>query len=213
MSNNEKKRSPLLNYVLLTLTVVTFILIWAMKADPTKRNFDFIPNMVYTAAYDAYDANPNFPDGKTLREPVPGTIQRGHMPMHYGTTPEEALRAGRELKNPFSANDVKAFERGTVVFQTFCQVCHGPGGLGDGTVTKRGYPPPPSLLAERALNMADGQMFHIQTYGQNNMPSYASQVSRDDRWKAILYIRSLQSAVRNAQPVGAQTVATQEVVQ
>ena len=42
--------------------------------------------------------------------------------------------------------------------------------------------------------MKDGQLFHILTYGQNNMPSYASQLSRDDRWNAIIHVRSLQRA-------------------
>jgi mono/diheme cytochrome c family protein len=41
--------------------------------------------------------------------------------------------------------------------------------------------------------MKDGQIFHILTYGQNNMPSYAGQISRDDRWKVIAYVRSLQA--------------------
>lgn len=40
--------------------------------------------------------------------------------------------------------------------------------------------------------MKDGQMFHVVTYGFGNMPSYAVQVSREDRWKAILHIRDLQ---------------------
>jgi hypothetical protein len=35
-------------------------------------------------------------------------------------------------------------------------------------------------------------MFHVITMGRNNMPSHAAQVSADDRWKAILYIRKLQ---------------------
>jgi mono/diheme cytochrome c family protein len=41
--------------------------------------------------------------------------------------------------------------------------------------------------------MKDGQLFHVLTYGQNNMPSYASQLSRDDRWNAILYVRTMQA--------------------
>ena len=59
-----------------------------------------------------------------------------------------------------------------------------------GPVAQRGYPPPPSLLAEHAQKMKDGQLFHILTYGQNNMPSYASQLSRDDRWNVVLYVRT-----------------------
>jgi mono/diheme cytochrome c family protein len=41
--------------------------------------------------------------------------------------------------------------------------------------------------------MRDGQLFHILTFGQNNMPSYASQLSRADRWNAIAYVRLLQA--------------------
>ena len=48
--------------------------------------------------------------------------------------------------------------------------------------------------------MKDGQLFHILTYGQNNMPSYASQLSRDDRWNAILYVRTLQRAAAPPSP-------------
>jgi len=40
--------------------------------------------------------------------------------------------------------------------------------------------------------MTDGQMFHVLTFGQKNMPAYASQVSAEDRWKAILHVRTMQ---------------------
>ena len=66
-----------------------------------------------------------------------------------------------------------------------------------------GFPPPPSLSAEKTLKMRDGQMFHVLTFGQKNMPGYASQVSAEDRWKAILHVRSLQeAAVRAAEQPG-----------
>jgi mono/diheme cytochrome c family protein len=35
-------------------------------------------------------------------------------------------------------------------------------------------------------------MFHVLTYGQGNMPSFATQLSRDDRWSVILHLRMLQ---------------------
>ena len=58
--------------------------------------------------------------------------------------------------------------------------------------------PPASLVAGRALTLKDGQMFHILTYGQNNMASYASQIAREDRWRVILYVRSLQTRAASA---------------
>src|SRR5262249_46448608 len=83
-------------------------------------------------------------------------------------------------------------ERGGAVFANFCQVCHGPLGQGNGPVTQGGFPPPASLSADRAVRMKDGQMFHVLTYGQGNMPSFNAQLSQADRWSAILYIRLLQ---------------------
>ena len=61
-------------------------------------------------------------------------------------------------------------------------------------MTLRGVPPPPSLLADKALKMKDGQLFHIVTYGQANMASYAGQVTTEDRWAVILHIRHLQGS-------------------
>jgi mono/diheme cytochrome c family protein len=91
-----------------------------------------------------------------------------------------------------STRDETHLHRGRVVFENFCQVCHGPFGLGDGPVTQGGFPPPPSLLAERAVRMPEGQMFHVLTYGQGRMPTVAPQLSREDRWCAILHVRQLQ---------------------
>ena len=89
-----------------------------------------------------------------------------------------------------------AKSRGRKVYSTFCLPCHGAVGNGDGPVTMYGFPPPPSLGLEKSLAMSDGQMFHVLTFGQKNMPGYAAQVSADDRWKAILHVRGLQEPAR-----------------
>ena len=184
-----------LNAILALLFLLLLGLNVFLRHDATVPNQEFLPEMVRTARFNAFAANPNFPDGKTLRSPEPGTIPRGYLPLHYGPSPEEAVRAGSELASPYAASDANALERGARVFSNFCVVCHGPSGLGDGPVAFRGYPAPPSLYTDRARKMKDGQMFHILTYGQKNMPSYAAQLSREDRWKAILYVRSLQQKV------------------
>lgn len=198
-----------LNGILLALLLVTMVLIWAMKADPAQRNVEFLPGMYYSVPYDGYDPNPNFPDGKTLREPPAGTVPKGDLPLRYSASPEDALRAGAALVNPFTSADAKAMLRGTDVYLTYCIPCHGAGGLGDGLVPQRGFPRPPSLLGDRALQMKDGQMFHIVTYGQANMPSHAAQVPREDRWKAILYVRSLQQTGKPAPAATAPAVTAQ----
>jgi len=184
-----------LNVFLFLAVIVSVGASWIFSSDPAKPNFEFLPQMAHSPRYNAFAPNPNFGDGSTLQHPEPGTIARGSMPLHYAATPQDALRAGEELKSPLDASNVRARDRGAFVFSNFCAVCHGTGGAGNGPVAQRGYPPPPSLLAEHALKMKDGQLFHLLTYGQNNMPSYASQLSREDRWNVILYVRTMQAAV------------------
>jgi mono/diheme cytochrome c family protein len=187
-----------LNGFLLLAVIASVGASWIFSSDPTRPNFEFLPQMAHSPRYNAFAPNPNFSDGTTLQRPEPGTIARGSMPLHYTATPQDALRAGEELRSPLDVSNVRARERGAFVFSNFCAVCHGAGGAGNGPVANRGYPPPPSLLADHALKMKDGQLFHVLTYGQNNMPSYASQLSREDRWNVILYVRTMQAAATPA---------------
>lgn len=187
-----------LNILLFATFVATLALHWILRTDPTAPNREFIPEMVRTARYNAFSPNGSFPDGKTLQPPAPGTLPRGYRLLHYQVSPAEAQRAAEELHNPLSGADAAAVARGAFVFANFCQACHGVSGRGDGPVGQRGFPAPPSLLAEHAVKMKDGQMFHVLAFGQNNMPSYASQLSPDDRWKVILFVRTLQGPSQGA---------------
>jgi mono/diheme cytochrome c family protein len=110
-----------------------------------------------------------------------------------------AVRAGEELSNPYNVDDLAALARGAFVFRTWCLPCHGAAGRGDGPVAMRGFPAPPPFNSEKSLALKDGRMFHILTFGQKDMPSYASQVAEDDRWKSVLYVRSLQRSAQAAQ--------------
>ncbi len=162
----------LLNYTLLGVLVASAGVNVAIRPDLQKPNREFLPEMVRTAAYDSFAPNENFPDGKTLRRQVPGTVMR---PERRPAVPVEKRAA-----------------RGAVIFGTFCQPCHGAAGKGDGPVAMRGYPPPPSLLAANAIQMSDGEMFTILSNGRKNMPSYAPQIPAEDRWNAIAHVRSMQ---------------------
>jgi mono/diheme cytochrome c family protein len=154
----------------------------------TRPPFEYFPDMVRTVRYNAFEANPNFPDGSTLRVPPPGTIPRGLLPL----TSEAATPPGTTPENPFKADDTAAMERGAVVFDTYCVPCHGATAAGDGLVVQHGFPAPPTLLRARTRAMSDAQIFGIISNGSGAMPSYAAQVSREDRWKAILHVRKLQ---------------------
>ena len=185
----------ILNIALL-LAFVGTIALGLVRTDAGKTNYELFPDMAHGPRYSAFAPNPNFGKGQTLQAPPPGSIPRGTMPLHYTASPQDALRAGQELRNPDSPPSERALNRGQYVFANFCFECHGANAAGNGPVAQRGYPPPPSLLADKTMNMKDGQLFHVLTYGQNNMPSYASQLSREDRWDVITYVRSLQASAR-----------------
>lgn len=183
---------------LLVLAVIfvgcLFLLDIILGQDPQRRNLEFLPDMVSSFAYKAESPNPHFASGTTQQNPVPGTIARGFRPLQYGDSVEEGIRAGRELQSPYDEENPANSELGEQLYKTYCQVCHGAGGLGDGPVTRRGYPPPASLLLDNARNMMDGQMFHIISKGYKNMPSYGAQIEHGQRWHIVAYVRQLQAS-------------------
>ncbi len=156
-----------------------------------RPNISFPVQMAETASFMPFERNPVFPDGTTMQVPPEGTIARGSHTFHFDTSEADRIKAGIELENPFSAEDPPVQKRGKKVYENFCLVCHGKSGAGDGPVIPK-YPNPPSFRTLQSREMHDGEMFHIITAGRRNMPSYASQVGYQDRWKVISYIRSLQ---------------------
>ena len=172
------------------LPVVVLGGLWLMNRNNAVRNLEWPTQMQYSPAYLSQTPNPVLPKGMTEQLPVPGTIPRGYKPFHYGSSPEEAGRAGVELKNPFPPTDENV-ARGQQVFNNYCTVCHGSTGAGDGPLIPK-YPNPPAYNTDKSKALADGNMFHVITVGRKDMPSHAGLVSVDDRWKAILYIRRLQ---------------------
>lgn len=150
----------------------------------TKPPLEYFPDMVRTPRYNAFEANPNFADGLTLRVPPSGTIARGMLPL--------SSEPGAGAENPFSSGDAQAAARGAVMFETYCVPCHGADGKGEGPIVKRGFPRPPDLI-ELGATLNDKDIFDAITAGIGTMPAYGAQIAREDRWKAILHLRTLQN--------------------
>jgi mono/diheme cytochrome c family protein len=162
----------------------------------TRTPLEYFPDMARTVRYNAFEANPNFADGMTLRVPPPGTIPRGLLPLSsQPTTGPDGTPV-----NPIAPDDTAAAARGTVVFNTYCVPCHSATGEGDGLVVQHGFPAPPSLLRARTKAMDDAQIFMIITNGTGTMPSYAAQIAREDRWKAVVHLRQLQNGTASPAP-------------
>jgi mono/diheme cytochrome c family protein len=161
-----------------------------VSGDTGRRGLEYMPDMAYSVPYNSFAANPLAADGKTLRSPVPGTVPRGFQPFRYAATRADAVRAGRELRNPLTSTP-ESIARGRELYTTFCAVCHGNEGLGDGPLVPK-IPNPPSYTSARVRSMADGEIFHAISRGSGRMPSYAAQIPYDERWLVVLYVDALR---------------------
>lgn len=175
-------------------------------------------DMAFQPKYKAQAENDLFPDHRSMRPPVAGTIAQGGLMLdtkffqgkdgdgNYAT--ELPLPADREL-----------MMRGRERFNIYCAPCHGlsggmPEGLGeegdpkdwDGMVTIRAsaralkgdgtWTPPRVLHSKYVQDQPDGKLFETITAGVNNqgiqtMPGYDKQIPVKDRWAIILYLRAL----------------------
>ncbi len=175
-----------------TFLVALVVSVVACRADRNEPGIVVSPDMAFSIPYDPFDPNPVTANGATLILPPEGTVPVGAEPFFFEAGAKEVARAGLELNNPIEGNAAN-LKRGKHVFETFCAVCHGREGKGDGTIVPR-FPKPPSLHGDRAKTLPDGAVFHIITKGQGIMASYAAQVRPADRWRAIHYLRQLQGA-------------------
>jgi mono/diheme cytochrome c family protein len=173
------------------------VLLLSCDRQKSMRGYDYIPDMVYSQAYDTYSQNPNFKDSMTMRVPVYGTVPLGYTPFRYTVDTISRAKAGKELVNPFLPTD-DVLARGKLMFTTFCIGCHGELGKGDGQLFKSGLYPlkPRDISAEPTARRPDGQIYHTITLGFGFMMPHGAQVRPDDRWKLVLYIRVLQKEAK-----------------
>lgn len=131
-----------------------------------------------------------YSDGFGMRKPVEGTIARGHLPYQFVGNPD---LAGEKLINPIPVSKA-SLKLGQEKFDTYCSPCHDYHGTGQSRLRGQ-FPNPPSLHSDKVRNWSDGRIFAVITEGQNVMPSYSTQLTEDERWAVINYIRVLQRAM------------------
>ena len=178
--------------ILFLLTIVLF----SCADDPRSTGRQFVPDMVYSRAYEAYTENPSLPDSNMAGLPVEGTIPRGFSPFPYTESPENFELAGKEfqLSDYIEVNEANITE-GKRLYVIYCAVCHGESGEGNGyLVESEKYPAvPPSYFRDDIMKQSAGKMVYTTQYGKNMMGSYASQITLEERCKVVAYIKDLQS--------------------
>ncbi len=171
------------------------------KKDKNHPGYNYMGehDMYYSKYYKAYSPNPVFKDGMTNQLPVEGTVARGKMPFPYkgATIGDRAMNqslAGMELLNPLTASD-EVNKVGKKQYDIFCKTCHGTEAKGDGYLyTSKLFPAKPTSLVESYVqNKPDGEIYYVITMGSISglMGPHGSQVTPENRWKIIHYLRHL----------------------
>jgi mono/diheme cytochrome c family protein len=139
-----------------------------------------------------------FSDHRSARPQVEGTVARSPQggPDDPQLRIDEARYTGKidgedidQFPIPIAKADI---ERGQSRFNIYCTPCHGHVGDGNGMVVLRGFRQAASYYTDKLVHAPVGHYFDVISNGFGAMPSYASRIQPDDRWRVIAYIRALQ---------------------
>ncbi len=188
---------------------VVFIALMSSCDNHNNTGLEYSPNMYYSAGYEPMsqlegEVNNINPMGMNMRAPVKGTVARRNYQTKFGTgdssktdlmvynlIADSISLSEKILKNPIPETE-KSLEEGQLLYERFCQHCHGDGGKGDGLVGKM-YKGVPVYSSDALKTMNDGHIFHVITYGKGRMWAHGSQISPADRWKIVQYVHQLQA--------------------
>jgi hypothetical protein len=144
-----------------------------------------------------------YADGRSARPQVENTVARGQM--HDDAYFYTGMTNGAEGNTyPFPVT-LDVLERGQERFNVYCTPCHSRVGNGAGMIVQRGYRPAGNFHTERLRNAPLGHFFAVMSNGYGAMPDYAAQLTPEDRWAVVAYIKALQlSQNANAADLGGQ---------
>jgi hypothetical protein len=158
----------------------------------------------------AYRPSDFYADGLAMRAPPAGTVPRERRTMspilttgiasytgQVAPNGERIARYASKIPIPLTPELLAV---GRKRYDITCGTCHGPLGDGNSIVAKQmSLRPPPSL--HLYVNRAPGYIFQVITHGFGLMASYAAELSIEERWAVVAYVRALQ--VSQNVPVGA----------
>jgi hypothetical protein len=93
------------------------------------------------------------------------------------------------LPVPSSPNSV---QRGKTLFGINCAECHGITAVGNGAVGAFFTPKPFDLTSSAVQNLQDNEIFVVISQGFGVMPPIAENLSPEERWDVINYVRTLK---------------------
>ncbi len=190
------KKIAIIATLILSMTVV-----FIGCKDKREPGRVYMPDMAYSRAYESYAPRDSAVFTMDLNDaghkifynnrPPAGTIKRGELfPFNVPNDSNGLLNLSSQVKNPLGPLNGKDLEEAGRLFNINCAVCHGAKAENNGPLAPK-IGGVKSIIAA-SPGYSDGRIFFVMEYGQNNMGSYASQLSREQRWKIIHYIRSLE---------------------
>jgi len=203
-------------FISLTLAVIAVMAIAGFRGEKSRKApIEIFPDMDRQPRFNAQHKSNFYADGRAARQHVEGTVPQGFVqPGLYDTTQGNNAR---RLDGPAGFSNFPAYidtgragevwgdgipleltaallERGRERYNISCAVCHGAVGDGNGVVSKYGFGGIANLLEARFRTMPDGQIFQTITHGKGNMGAYGSNITVEDRWAIIAYMRALQKS-------------------
>ena len=150
-----------------------------------------LERMTDQSNYRPFEAAPWFADGRAMRPPPSNTVPRSRVVGRPELT--EGMRDGRDAVEIPLPVDRRLLELGRSRFNVFCAACHGLGGDGDSEVARNmELRKPPSLIKESIRAFPAGRIFRVATLGYGLMPAYAGDLTVEERWAVVAYLRALQ---------------------
>ena len=161
------------------------------------------PDMEFQLKLRPQKENGFFTNGLTSQLPIPGTIPRS-IPLQSANGPiypfeDSPVNTGRITgttnfieNNPMPMTEA-FLKRGQQRFTINCTPCHGATGEGKGITQKIGaMAVVANLHDKRIVELPDGEIFFVISNGRNLMGPYGANVTVEDRWAIISYLRALQ---------------------
>jgi hypothetical protein len=131
-----------------------------------------------------------YADGRSVRPQVENTVARGQMHEDtYFYTGMQGAKEGDAMPFPVT---MEVLERGRERYNIYCTPCHSRVGNGAGMIVQRGYRPAGNFHTARLMAAPLGHFFNVMTNGYGAMPDYAAQLTPQDRWAVVAYIKALQ---------------------
>ena len=94
------------------------------------------------------------------------------------------------IKNPYPFDSITV-AKGAELFETFCKMCHGDAGYGDGPIGGAMVIKPANFHKKEIQDQKDGELFWKMENGRGMMAPYKEVLTVQQRWYLVNFIREL----------------------